>query len=84
MSFCVIFTERLNYEKNATILSKAGGRALGSIIAKYKLRGLWVIQHLRNYTNHQLPLFWTTLQRYGLFHGIIAWRQFKIEPYVYI
>ena len=35
----VIFTEHLNYEKNATILSQAGGRALGSIIAKYKAQG---------------------------------------------
>ena len=35
----VIFTEHLNYEKNATILSKAGGRALGSITAKYKAQG---------------------------------------------
>ena len=35
MSFGVIFTEHLNYEKNAAILANAGERALGSVIAKY-------------------------------------------------
>ena len=34
MSFGVIFTEHLNYEKNAAILANAGERALGSVIAQ--------------------------------------------------
>ena len=35
----VIFSEHLDYEQNAAVLSKAGGRALGAIIAKYKAQG---------------------------------------------
>ena len=35
----VIFSEHLDYEQNAAVLSKAGGRELGAIIAKYKAQG---------------------------------------------
>ena len=34
MSFGVIFTEHLNYEKNAAILANGGERALGTVIAQ--------------------------------------------------
>ena len=64
-------------------LKQVGGHWAQSLL-NIKHKGLWVIQHLRNYMKHVLLLFWITLRAYGVFHGIIAWRQFKIEPYVYI
>ena len=80
----VIFTEHLNYEKMQLFyLKQVEGHWVQSLL-NIKHKGLWVIQHLRNYMKHVLLLFWTTLQAYGVFHGIIAWRQFKIEPFVYI
>jgi hypothetical protein len=35
----IMFSEHLSYDENAITLSQAGGRALGSIIAKYKAQG---------------------------------------------
>jgi len=35
----VLFSEHLDYEDNACLLAQAGGRALGSVIAKYKSQG---------------------------------------------
>lgn len=41
--FGVIFHEKLNFQNNADILSKAGGRALGGMVSKirpYKEKGI--------------------------------------------
>ena len=74
---CVIFTEHLNYEKNATILSKAGGKALGSVIAKYKTQGfMGYSTFTKLYEACITPILDYSAYVFGVSHGTTAWRKY--------